>query len=666
MGDKKVTREYDDGQMRAFTLGVLNDLQALEHMLESGMFEETERRIGAEQETFLVDSAMHPAGLAVEVIEEARDGRLTTEIGKFNLEANLTPREFSGNCLRLMEDELNDVLGIIRKAAGKFDAGVVLAGILPTIQLSDLTHENLTPIPRYHEIDRVVTELHGKDRIIQIKGLDELQLTLQDTFIEFCNTSFQIHLQVGAKDFVKYYNWAQAIAAPVLASAVNSPILLNLRLWHETRLALFQHATDTRSLVHKERNQTPRVNFGDHWVEDSIIEVLREDAIRFRILLTQAVEENSLEVLANGGVPQLAAWRLHNGTIWRWNRPCYGIIGDKPGLRIEARYLPAGPSVVDEMANAAFFLGLMTELPEEFGDITKYMSFDDAKNNFFNAARYGLNGQIRGIDGKSRRVGRIILEELLPRATRGLIRAGIDEADIERLLGVIEARVKTEKTGAEWMIDSLAAMDKRAKPNVRLRTLTAAMKSHQESGEPLHEWPMAQIPSSCDWIDNYKTVEQFMAVDLFTVRPEDVLDLAASLMHWRHVRHVPVEDDAGHLIGIVSHRDLIELMASGKLGTSASIIVRDIMKTDLVTIAPDTPTLDALKLMRVNKIGCLPVVKNERLVGIITDYDFLTVSAKLFEEKLSKVIQGDISIKQEPQDEYSDMTARGGKISQTF
>ena len=321
MGDKKVTSEYDDAQMRSFTLGVLNDLQALEHMLGSGMFEEDVRRIGAEQEVFLVDSAMHPAGFAVEVIEEARDGRLTTEIGKFNLEANLTPREFSGNCLRLMEDELNDILGVIRKAAGKFDAGVVLAGILPTIQLSDLTHENLTPMPRYHEIDRVVTELHGKDRIIQIKGLDELQLTLQDTFIEFCNTSFQIHLQVGAKDFVKYYNWAQAVAAPVLASAVNSPILLNHRLWHETRLALFQHATDTRSQVHKERNQTPRVNFGDRWVNDSIIEVLREDAIRFRILLTQAVEENSLEMLANGGVPQLAAWRLHNGTIWRWNRP---------------------------------------------------------------------------------------------------------------------------------------------------------------------------------------------------------------------------------------------------------------------------------------------------------------------------------------------------------
>lgn len=639
MGDKKVTREYDDGEMRAFTLGVLNDLKALEQMLDSGMFEETARRIGAEQEMFLVDSAMHPAGLAVEVIEEARDGRLTTEIGKFNLEANLTPRAFAGDCLRLMEDELNEVLDIVRGAAAKFNAGVVLAGILPTIQLSDITHENLTPNPRYHEIDRVVTELHGQNRNIQIKGLDELQLTIQDTFIEFCNTSFQVHLQVGAKDFVRYYNWAQAISAPVLASAVNSPILLNHRLWHETRLALFQHAVDTRSLVHKERNQPPRVSFGDRWVEDSIIEVLRDDAIRFRILLTQAVEENSLEVLANGGIPQLAAWRLHNGTIWRWNRPCYGIIGGRPGLRIEARYLPAGPSVVDEMANTAFFLGLMTELPDEFGDITKHMSFDEAKNNFFNVARYGLNGQIRGLDGKSRRVGKLILEELLPRAHRGLSRAGIDQIDIERLLGVVDARVKSEKTGAGWMIDSFAGMDKCAKPNVKLRSLTAAMKAYQESGEPMHKWHNAQIPKTSDWIDNYKTVEQFMAIDLFTVRPEDVLDLAASLMHWRHVRHVPVEDDGGHLIGIVSHRDLIELLASGKFAMSEHVIVRDIMKTDLVTITPETSTLEALELMRKRNIGCLPVVKDERLVGIVTAYDFLTVSTKLFEEKLSNVIQ---------------------------
>jgi CBS domain-containing protein/gamma-glutamylcysteine synthetase len=637
MGEKTVDTGYDEEQMRHFTMGVLHDLQALEAMLDGGMFEEDVRRIGAEQEMFLVDSSMRPAPIAMEVIERAGDPRLTTEIGRFNLEANLTPLELSGDCLSRLEAEILDVLDVVRSAAGEFGADILLAGILPTIQVSDLSEKNLTPLPRYREINRVVTMLHGEDRMIQIKGLDELQLTLQDTFTEFCNTSFQIHLQVGAKDFVRQYNWAQAISAPVLASAVNSPILFAHRLWHETRIALFQHAADTRSSVHKERSQPPRVNFGDRWVNDSIIEVLHEDAVRFRILLTQAIEENSLETLANGGIPKLAAWQLHNGTIWRWNRPCYGVKDGKPGLRVEARYLPSGPSVADEMANAAFFLGLMTELPEEFGDITKYMTFDDAKNNFYNVARYGMNGQIYGLDGKSRRVGRLILEELLPRARLGLKRAGVDENDSTRLLDILEARVKGEKTGSCWMLESIGDMDPRAKWNVRLRSLTSAMKANQEKNTPIHEWEPATIPEQSDWIDNYKTVEQFMAVDLFTVRPEDVLDLAASLMHWKHVRHVPVEDDAGNLIGIVSHRDLLELFALGKIRGPAELIVRDVMKTDLITISPETRTLDALELMREGRIGCLPVVKDDKLVGLVTAYDFLTVSAKLFEEKLQDV-----------------------------
>ncbi|MEO5858587.1 MAG: CBS domain-containing protein [Pyrinomonadaceae bacterium] len=636
MGDKVVTSEYDEIQMRTFTRAVLSDLQALEMMLAGGQVEENVRRIGAEQEMFLVDTSLHPSPIVTEVIDQAEDGRLTTEIGRFNLEANLTPRTFSGSCLREMETELEEVLAIVRKAASKFDSSVVLAGILPTIQASDLTEANLTPNPRYHEINRVVTRLHGRDRHINIKGLDELQLTLQDTFTEFCNTSFQVHLQVGASEFSKYYNWAQAISAPVLAPAVNSPLLLNHRLWHETRLALFQHATDTRSTVHKERNQTPRVNFGDSWVSGSILGILREDAVRFRILLTQAVTEDSLDVLAKGGIPQLSAWRLHNGTIWRWNRACYGIVDGRPGLRIEARFLPSGPSVADEMANAAFFLGLMTALPQEFGDVTRLMSFDSAKENFFSAARYGLNSQIMWIDGKSRRASRLILEELLPRAKRGLEVAGIDGQDSERLLGILEQRTRSENTGAKWAIDSLESMEKQAKPNVRMRSLVAAMKSNQEASIPLHQWKLAEVPKQPDWIDNYKTVEQFMSTDLFTVRPEDVIDLAACLMHWKHVRHVPVENDHGELVGIVSHRDLLEMFALGKMEKGKGIVIRDIMKRQLFTVSPATPALEALSMMREQGIGCLPVIKGERLVGLITAYDFLTVSVKLFEEKMEE------------------------------
>lgn len=635
MGDKAVTSKYDEVDMREFTRTVLNDLQALEIMLSDGRIEEGVQRIGAEQEMFLVDSSLHPSPIVSEVIEEAKDGRLTTEIGRFNLEANLTPRLFAGKCLSDMETELDDILKLVREAAAKFGSGVLLTGILPTIQQSDLTEANLTPNPRYHEINRVVSELHGIDRNIHIKGLDELELTLHDTFIEFCNTSFQVHLQVGASEFANRYNWAQAIAGPVLAPAVNSPVLLNHRLWHETRLALFQLATDTRSTIHRARNQTPRVNFGDRWVTGSILDVLREDVIRFRILLTQAVKEDAMQVLRDGEIPQLYAWRLHNGTIWRWNRACYGLMDGKPGLRIEARFLPSGPSIADEMANAAFFLGLMTALPEEYGDVTEMMPFDTAKTNFFNAARYGLNSQTVWIDGESRRTGRLVTEELLPRARHGLEMAGISAADIDHYLGILEARVHSGLTGSQWAIDSLAKMDPRAKANVRMRSLAAAIKRNQEAGMPLHEWELAEIPHRPEWIDNYMTVEQFMSTDLFTVRPEDVIDLAASLMHWKHVRHVPVENDKGELVGIVSHRDLLELIVRGKLDSCGSVAIRDIMKTGLITITPQTSALEALFTMRDKNIGCLPVVEGKMLVGLITAYDYLTVSAKLFEQMVT-------------------------------
>lgn len=634
MGDKKVSIEQDESRMRQFTKAVLNDLQALEKMLAGGQMEEDVLRIGAEQEMFLVDSAMHPAPLILEVLGAAKDARLTTEIGRFNIEANLTPLSFTGDCLSRLENELNEVVEVVKKSARTLGADAVLCGILPTIQASDLIEANLTPNPRYTELNRVLTALHGNERLIHIKGLDELRLHLKDTFIEFSNTSFQVHLQVGIRDFVKYYNWAQAVTAPVLASAVNSPILLGHRLWQETRLALFQHAVDERSHTHHERNRPARVSFGRDWVKDSILEVFHEDVARFRIILTRALEENSMETLSAGKIPQLNAWRMHNGTIWRWNRACYGVLDNKPSLRIEARFLPSGPSVADEMANAAFFLGLMMALPEEFGDVTEKMSFDDVKQNFFSTARFGLKSQIIWLNGKSYRAKKLILDELLPRAKHGLRMVGIEARDIERYLGILEARVTEEKTGAKWMLDSLASMDKRAKQNVRMRTLTAAMKANQETGEPMHLWNLAEIPQKPDWIDNYKTVEQFMATDLFTVRPEDVIDLAANLMHWRHIRHVPVEDDAGKLVGIVSHRDLLELFALGKTNESSEIVVCDVMKQNLITVKPETPTLEALELMREKNIGCLPVIKNEKLVGLITAYDFLTVSAKLFEEKL--------------------------------
>jgi CBS domain-containing protein len=426
-------------------------------------------------------------------------------------------------------------------------------------------------------------------------------------------------------------------------------LLLDTRLWHETRIALFQHAIDTRSRVHRLRQQTPRVNFGDGWIEDTIIDSLRDDVARFHILLTQAVSEDSMEMLAAGQIPELYAWRLHNGTIWRWNRICYGLTEGKPGLRVEARFLPAGPTIADEVANAAFFLGLMSSLPNELGDVKRLMRFETAKDNFFNAARYGLRSQVVWVDGQSYRARRLILEKLLPLARKGLEDSGVSKHDIDKYLGIIEARVLNEQTGAQWMLDSLASMDPLAKKNVRMRSITAAMKTYQEKNLPVHQWEPAEIPAESHWIDNYKLVEQFMTTELFTVTPKDPVELVTNLMNWKHVRHIPVEDNRGRLVGIISHRDLLEFFASGRFDPATQTPVREIMKTELIAIAPETPTLDALCLMRDKNIGCLPVVNGKKLVGLITAYDFLTVSAKLLEERLlnlkdeqPKILQSDV------------------------
>ena len=634
MGDQEVSTQADESKLREFTKAVIKDLQAIEKMFEQNMFEDGPLRIGAEQEMFLVDSAMLPAPIAMEVLEDANDERLTTEIGLFDLEANLTPHDFTGNCLRLLEDELYELVGKVKESTNKIDSDVALVGILPTIEQSDLVVENLTPLARYKELNRILTELQGEDRVIHIKGLDELTLHLQDIFTEFCNTSFQVHLQVPISEFVKYYNWSQAITAPVLASAVNSPLFLGHRLWSETRLALFQHATDTRSPVHQARSMPTRVNFGDKWVDKSMMEMFHEDLARFRIILTREVEENPLETLENGGIPKLKAWGMHNGTVWRWNRACYGVMNGQPSLRVEARYLPSGPTILDEMANSAFFLGLMIGLPKEYGEVNDKMSFDDAKDNFYSVARYGFKSQIAWLNGETHSAKKLILDELLPIARKGLESVNVDDADVERYLGTIEERVSAEKTGSRWIMNSLAEMDENVKSNVRMRAITSALIKNQETKEPVHKWELATITEKSDWIDNYRTVERFMAKDLFTVRPEDIIDFAASMMNWKHIRHVPVEDDEGNLVGLISTVELLEILATDKLSGKDEITVRDVMKTDVETISPETDSLEALEIMRENEIGCLPVVRGNKLIGIITAHDFLTVSAKLFEERL--------------------------------
>ena len=639
MGEHKVEQQVDEKKAQAFMKALLEDLRALAFMLADGRVESGVTRIGAEQEMFLIDRYLRPAPVSLEVLKHAGDARLTTEITRFNLEANLSPLKLKNNCFSQMEQELVELIALARNSAATQNADVLLAGILPTLQKSDLTLDNLTPVARYHELDRGVIQMRGGPLAIHIKGLDELHLTHDNIMMESCNTSFQVHFQSNAQEFANHYNIAQAITAPVLAVAVNSPLLFGLRLWQETRVALFQHSIDSRSRTQLARGQPTRVSFGDCWLKSSVVELFHDQISRFRPIMITQPDEDPFQLLARGETPLLSALRMHNGTVWRWNRACYGVADGIAHLRIENRALPSGPTVQDEMANAAFFVGLMIALPPEYGEIAKRLSFDDAKENFFAAARNGLNAQLKWLDGKSISATSLILNELLPLARAGLKDARVDSSDIDKYFGVLEERVRSGQTGAQWMLDSLVSVKRHMghEPNdMRTRILTSAILARQKENKPVHEWKLAEAGELTDWGQSYQTVGQFMSTDLFTLRPTDLVDLAASLMDWRHIRHVPVEDEKGHLVGLVTHRGLLRLLSRGSTAPDGtSMTVREIMKANPTTVTSSTPTLEAIEIMRRSGIGCLPVVDDNRLVGIVTSYDFLTATASLFKQHLA-------------------------------
>jgi len=626
MGEHNVEQYADEKKAQAFMKALLEDLRALAFMLAEGRVESGVARIGAEQEMFLIDRYFRPAPVSLEVLKQANDPRLTTEIARFNLEANLTPLELENDCFARLEHELTEVIELARKSAATQNADILLSGILPTLQKSDLTLDNLTPVARYHELDRGVIRMRGGPLSIHIKGLDELQLTHDNIMMESCNTSFQVHFQSNAADFANHYNVAQAITAPVLAVAVNSPLLFGQRLWQETRVALFQHSTDERSRPQLARNQPTRVTFGDRWLQHSVIELFHDQITRFRPIMIAQPGENPFATLARGETPSLSALVMHNGTVWRWNRACYGVHNGVPHLRIENRALPSGPTIVDEIANAAFFAGLMLAVPQAYGEIATRMAFDAAKLNFFAAARHGLDAQFQWIDGDSYSAVSLILDHLLPLARQGLIDANIASEDIDKYLGIIEERARCAQTGARWIMKSLSATGNSASK------LTSEILANQKRGEPVHRWRVVEESGSGEWEHGYRTVGQFMSTDLFTVSPDDLIDLAASVMDWRHIRHVPVEDQEGRLVGLITHRGLLRMMISNadKLTT-----VREIMIPDPLTVTPSTSSLEAMELMRTNRVGCLPVVEGDQLVGIITSYDFLEAAAKLFHQHLT-------------------------------
>lgn len=635
MGEDISGQERTPAQTREYTKALLRDLQALERMLEEGMFETGIRRIGAEQEMFLVNEAWRPASAAMQVLEKLK-GPYTTELALYNLEANMEPRVLEGRCFSDLDARVRELVDGARVAAHEVGADIALTGILPTLSKSDVTLENITPKARYYALDNAFSKMRaGEPYRLRIQGQDELYTEHASVMLESCNTSFQVHLQVDPDEFATLYNLAQVVTAPVMSAAVNSPLLFGKQLWDETRIALFQQSVDTRRGSVHMRDMAPRVRFGEQWVEEGVLELFQEDIARFRVLLTRDIPSDPMDELDAGQIPALSALTLHNGTVYRWNRPCYGIGGGKPHLRIECRVIPSGPSVIDEVANAAFWIGMVLGGREEYGDVRERMDFGDAKSNFLAAARNGLKAGFRWLDGVTMSAPELILEEALPVARKGLAGAGVDADEIDKYLGVVEERVSSGTNGARWMIRSLRNMREQGTRSERFAALTSGTVAREKTGEPVHLWDDAKLSESGGWRLNYERIEQLMTTSLFTVHEEELVDMVAFLMDRKQIRHVLVEDDAHSLVGIVSYRSVLRLMAEGfDSGFRETPAVRDIMERNPASVSPEMPTLEAIDLMRKHRVSCLPVVNDGKLVGIVSEGDFMPLAYDLLEDRL--------------------------------
>ena len=622
--------------MQQFVRKLLRDVQALEYMLDHEWFETDTIRIGAEQEMCIVDARTYkPAPIAMEALEKMKKYKwVETELARFNLETNLTPRPFGGKSLSLLEKELDDNLGKIRKVLKGMKADLILTGILPTLRKFVLEMHNLTPKKRYHALmEAINSQLIGPAYELRLTGIDELLVRHDSPLLEACNTSFQVHLQVTPATFVPLYNIAQTLTAPVMSVAANSPIVFGKRLWHESRIALFQQALDIRTTHDHMRERSPRVSFGTGWLDQSLLEIYREDIARFRVLLSADVDEDSIRLIQDGQVPKLRALQVHNSTVYRWNRPCYGISDNgKPHLRIENRVLPAGPTVADEVANAAFWLGAMTGLAAQHDDIRKVIAWEDVRDNFSKAAKFGMDTKFTWFKDKKISASDLVLKELLPLAREGLLQRDIRTADIDRYLGIIEERTRRHTNGARWQLRAFTKLSKECSRDEALTAVTAAIVKNQTEGKPVHEW---DLPAAGD-LDDYRPgklkVDEFMETDLFTVQPDDLIELVTELMDWRKIRYMPVEDSKGKLVGLITSRLLLRYYSrQSRLNGEPTVTVKDIMIREPITIDPNATIVQAMHTMRDNKLGCLPVVKNDELIGIITEMDFLRISARLIE-----------------------------------
>jgi CBS domain-containing protein len=617
MGYQSVKAIESLSERKDFLYHLLNDVKALDLMIERDLFEKRKYRIGAEQELCLIDKNFRPSNNALKILKKIRDPHYTTELALFNLEINMDPIRLGDNCFSDLENQLNILIKKGRNAAKSVSNDkILLAGILPTLMKKDLVFKNITPLKRYKILNDILKKLRGKDFMLRIKGVDELILNHKSILLEACNTSFQVHLQIPLNEIVDKYNWAQAIAGPMLSVMTNSPLLFGRELWSETRIALFQQSVDLRNKSYLLREQRPRVSFGHDWIKESIIELYKDDIVRYAPLITSNFDEDALAELEKGKIPELKALNLHNGTIYKWNRLCYGQNDGIPTLRIENRYIPSGPTVKDEVANALFWVGVMQGIPKKYKELHNKIPFNEIKGNFINAARSGIftyfNWFGKGISAK-----RLINEELLPLAVKGLKRSKVDQKDIDYYLGIIEKRVENHQTGSVWITNSYRKLRKKMTKNIANATLTSCMYKRQISGKPVHNWKLASEKNCISLDVNISKLEKFMTTEVFVVNENDLIDLVVKIMKWKNIHHIPVVNNENRITGLITKKNLDK----NENSNNSLLIARDVMVRNIITVNSDTSIEEANNIMVRNRIGCLPILEFGVLIGILSKND---------------------------------------------
>ena len=616
MGDTVVTKLKTKKDRANYIHHLLNDIKALDLMIEKNIFEDTPLRIGAEQEFCLVNNNFLPENKSIEVLNEINDAHFTTEISNYNLEINLDVFELENECFSKLHNQLESLLKKGKEAASKKDTKIILTGILPSLSVNNVDEQNLTNIDRYSVLNDAIKGQREQSFNIHIKGVDELNLLHDSVTLEGCNTSFQMHLQLSPKNFVDNYNWAQAIAGPILSVCTNSPILFGKELWSETRIALFTQSIDTRANSYLLNEKQSRVSFGNNWQTGTISDIFKDNISRFRSFITTNFTKNSVDMVNNNKTPDLLALRLHNGTVYPWNRVCYGQINGKPNLRIENRYIPSGPTTTDEIANMVFWVGVMLGKPETYNNIHNLWDFKDVKNNFFNAARYGMATQFYW-NGAYISSYDLILDELLPMAYKGLYRFGIAPKDVEYYLKVIKDRVRGTN-GSEWIVRNYRQLLKKHRPFEAMQLLTASMFEKQEKGYPVSIWGMLNDGDEMPFKEQ-RVVKHIMSFDIFSVGKNDSIELVLNIMKWKNIHHMPVISNDRVLLGLLSWTDVKAYLDTPN---KQNIGVHKIMKTDMITVDEYTSLEDAKKIMKDHAVGSLPVVNQNKLVGLITLNDF--------------------------------------------